>query len=132
MHGVARAFGLLLTAAAAVTGCAPEPLPLPPEIVGVWTTTEPRYAERSFELRPDWVIFGTGRNTLTMHELARVEPGTASSREAREWTPYRIVYRAENGDEQTVDVLFRTRGGRALRFAHRDEIWTPVAGGREG
>lgn len=124
-----RTTGLAIACALAVSlaACAPEPLPLPSELVGVWKTSSPRYAERSFEVRADWVIFGTGRNTLTMHELARVEPGAGRDGATEEWTPYRIVYRAESGDEQAIEILFRTRGGRALRFAHRDEIWTPAA-----
>ena len=37
---------------------------VPDDLIGVWETTAPTYADRFFEIKTDEVIFGTGEGKL--------------------------------------------------------------------
>jgi len=46
---------------ATLAGCqAQNENPVPDHLLGVWTTSAPRYADRYIEIRHDMIIFGTG------------------------------------------------------------------------
>jgi hypothetical protein len=48
------------------------PVPLPPHLVGVWRTSEPKYADRFVEISDHTVVFGTGGGTRTIHAISHV------------------------------------------------------------
>ncbi len=49
------------------------PTPLPDELVGVWTTSHPKYADRYFDLTKTTVIFGTGKESIDTNVISNVE-----------------------------------------------------------
>ncbi len=63
-------FGLLL----ALAGCGPERTKtIPNELIGVWKTTAPDYADRFLELSRDTIRFGTGGDEFYARSIIGVE-----------------------------------------------------------
>ena len=46
---------------------------IPKEVLGTWITTEPRYADRAFEIRKDSLVFYIGEGDSTVHSIEGVE-----------------------------------------------------------
>ncbi|MGH7424069.1 MAG: hypothetical protein ACREJ1_10410, partial [Candidatus Methylomirabilales bacterium] len=58
---------------ATLAGCqAQKESPVPDHLLGVWTTSAPRYADRYIEIRNDMIIFGTGGDAFELHALTDV------------------------------------------------------------
>ncbi|NIM49204.1 MAG: hypothetical protein GTN62_04590 [Gemmatimonadales bacterium] len=51
----------------------PKDKTIPDELVGVWHTTDPRYADRPFEITKDILIFHQGGTDSTVHEILEVK-----------------------------------------------------------
>jgi hypothetical protein len=47
--------------------------PIPEEVLGTWTTTESRYADRAFEIRQDTLVIFVGDGDSTVHPIDDVE-----------------------------------------------------------
>lgn len=68
-----RLAGLVLALGLLASGCATPSEELPAEVLGRWATTEPRYADRFFELQPEILRFGTGGNGSEVYSIRRVD-----------------------------------------------------------
>ena len=67
---VAR-WALALAFLAGPLGCAEQVVP--PELIHVWRTDLPAYRDRSFEVRADLIVFGTGGQSSVSHRIEAVE-----------------------------------------------------------
>lgn len=115
---------VVLAAAAAVAGAAcggdEGPAAVPEEMVGYWTTSDPLYEDRAFELRREAVIFytGTGLFDFTAHPVKEVEisrdPEVEGSLVSVRYTdggmPYEFSFRFLPGDPDEI------------RFANRERV----------
>ena len=102
-------------------GCQPETnTTVPDELVGVWKTSAPKYADRFFELTKDVVIFGTGEKNDLVHAILNVEEVRANKR-----ILYTIHYGNEEGQEYEWSFYYDSANGGAIRFKNQEEIgWT--------
>jgi len=85
---------------------------LPEELVGVWRTPTPPYADRYFELRRDAVVFGTGEGTAATHPVDRVE--------ATRQGPlllYTVFYR--DGEQRYRWTFLYDPAGKSIRMKNR-------------
>ena len=112
----------LLALVGFTAACGNEAIPVPEELARVWVTSEPRYRGRTFELRPDSLIFGTGANTFQEHAIERVEAG----KPRKGWSHYTVFYREDDGAVVPIYLLHRPTSGGSMRFANRKETWQPV------
>jgi len=46
---------------------------VPGDLIGVWKTTAPTYADRFFEIKTDEVIFGIGEGNFDTYAITRIE-----------------------------------------------------------
>ncbi len=46
---------------------------IPKEVLGTWSTTESRYADRAFEIRKESLVFYIGEGDSTVHSIEEVE-----------------------------------------------------------
>ncbi len=103
-----------------ILGCGTKPyLTLPDELVGVWKTSAPKYADRYFELKRDTIVFGTGGGTASRHVIDRIE-------EAREGyqTLYTIFY-TDDGTQYQWSFYYDPAHGKSIRLKHQASIvWT--------
>ncbi len=123
-----RYLGAVLACCFAVCACEPKSESLPPGMLGVWRSEEPRYRDRYFELRDESVIFGTGVLQFDMHALEHV----ASEANANGDRRYTIRYRTKDGETAAVQVIHHPGPQATLRFANHDEVWTPSSTSLEG
>lgn len=67
-----RLFTKVLILLAVTVGCntAGEVVPMPPAMVGTWTTDDARYEGRFFELTPTTLVIGTGEGRATSYSIA--------------------------------------------------------------
>lgn len=95
--------------------------PPPPEIQGVWRSTSAAYAERSFEVRPDSVIFGTGKYTMDIWPITGVtaEPSEVPAAD----TLYTVHYVGPDQETLAVRVHYAAGPPATLRFDNRREVW---------
>jgi hypothetical protein len=67
---------------------------VPGELTGVWYSNHPNYAGRYFELRPRMVIFGTGEDSNTQHEIVSIQRTVEDQQ-----TVYEVTYRNEGAED---------------------------------
>jgi len=95
---------------------------LPDELVGVWNTAAPKYADRYFVLKKDLIIIGTGGGTTSRHIIEHVE----KTREGGQ-TFYTIFY-MEDGTRYQWSFYYNPAQG-AIQFKHQTPIiWTKKRG----
>jgi hypothetical protein len=117
----------LLTAFAltAALGCGREAVPA--ELIGHWTSDDPRYADRSLEIGAETLAFGGGegmRTTYRMQGVERdVEEGTAE-------LVYRLFYDAAGSPEHELRVRFPAPG--RLRIDNHTQVWTRTGAASAG
>lgn len=96
--------------------------PLPTDLLGVWRTRAPAYRDRSFELRPEWVVFGTSKYTTDLHpiEHVRVTPAGSTTRVV-------IAYRTDDGAVLELPLEWTPGDPQRLRIGRRQDVWVPEA-----
>jgi hypothetical protein len=119
-------FRQALTAIAIVLsllGCraAQEPVVVPPELIGVWKTADPRYEDRYFELTIDTITLAMGEDTKESYPIQKLE----KSQEMRT-ALYSLTYRnLVEGVTDTLLFSYDQRGGGVIRFKDQRNLeWT--------
>jgi hypothetical protein len=119
-----RGLPILLAFAAAVA-CAREGVPI--ELLGRWTTDDPRYVDRSLEISAERLAFGVGPGTRLTYRVQGIE----REDDPETGTLYRVYYDAPGEPERALQVRLPTAG--RLRIENHDELWTrdgaPSTGG---
>jgi uncharacterized lipoprotein NlpE involved in copper resistance len=106
---------------ATLAGCqAQKESPVPDHLLGVWSTSAPRYADRYIEIRNDMIIFGTGGDAFELHVLTDVN----EVRE-REAIVYTITHLNHFGQPYNLSFYYEPSGDGIIRFKNQREIaWT--------
>jgi hypothetical protein len=92
------------------------PREAPELLVGVWKTTNPRYAERYFEIRNTELIIGTSKGEAEVHALRGVESKVADDR-----LSYALHYGEADGGESILAFYF---DGNIRLVNQEDILWT--------
>jgi hypothetical protein len=105
-------------------GCAREPVPT--ELIGRWTSDDPRYADRVLEIGAEQIAFGVGSGMRMAYRTKGMEreldPATG--------TLYRLYYDAPGEPERALLVRLATPG--RLRIDNHSEVWTRAASSAGG
>ena len=91
-----RAYGAILGCVLALlaTGCAEE-MTLPEELIGTYTTSDPRYADRYLEMTADEVVFGLGAAGSSRHLIKSV----LREEDQEGKTLYTLAYAGDGGTD---------------------------------
>lgn len=109
---------LALTATAITIQLWPEHVDLPQEMLGVWTTNDPRYADRGFRLTPTTLTIYTAADDSTFHQIKYVE-----HREDPIASLYVITYLWYN-EEYEMGFYFVPTPNEVIRLRNqRDMAW---------
>jgi hypothetical protein len=100
----------------AVLGCAREAVPT--ELIGRWTSDDPRYAERSLEIGTDQIAFGVDAGIRVTYRMQGIE----HEADAEAGTLYRLYYDAPGEPERELRVRVPAPGH--LRIENHSELWT--------
>lgn len=88
---------------------------VPQSALGKWTTSHPRYADRSFEIQTTTVRFEVEGGAMDSYPIKKIVEAGASGSGA-----YSIVYESSVGLEYRFS--FQTDGGGELRLLNQPEI----------
>jgi hypothetical protein len=95
---------------------------VPAEIQGSWVTSEPKYADRAFEILEESLIFHTGEGGWTLNKYRTISVETDV--EDVEGTLYQIEYLGPEGGLFTFSVVLRPADGTIIFLNQPDIIWT--------
>jgi hypothetical protein len=92
----------------------------PDNIIGVWKTSDSKYAGRYIEIKNDTIIFGTGGDTFQLHAIADVD----ASHE-RNSTLYTISHINHHGQRYEFAFYYDPDNNGMMRLKNRRHIiWT--------
>lgn len=100
----------------AAVACAREGMPT--ELIGRWTTDDPRYADRSLEIGAEQLAFGVGPATRMTYRVRGIE----REQDPETGTLYRLYYDAPGEPQRAFQVRLPTAG--RLRIENHSELWT--------
>jgi hypothetical protein len=90
---------------------------VPGNIVGTWTTSDASYAGRTFEIGPETVNFGTGKDRISTGFIYNVQAIPAGTR-----TLYTLSYTVNHSQEQVS--FYCDLDGKTIRFRHQEKtVW---------
>ena len=95
---------------------------VPDDLIGVWETTAPDYADRSFEIKADQIIFGTGEEKVDAYPITKMKIEKAREQEK---TLYLICYKNVEGQEYKFFFYYDPANQGTIRFKNQIEmLWT--------
>jgi hypothetical protein len=101
-------------------GCraAQEPVVVPPEVIGVWKTVDPRYEDRYFELTAGTVTLAMGEDSKESYPIQTFEKSQEMGA-----TLYSLTYRnLVEGITDTLSFYYEPREGGVIRFKNQRNI----------
>jgi hypothetical protein len=97
-----------------------EVISLPENLMGKWTTSEPKYINRFLELTKTGLTYGLGENQENVYIISSVEKGVESNN-----ILYTINYKDTNGSEFTRSFYYESANGGVIKFKNQENIeWT--------
>jgi len=89
------------------------------DIIGVWKTSEPTYADRSFEITKERITFGIGEGKFDIHYIKKIRvkqfPQDKSSL-------YTIYYEGNDGEEYTFAFFYYHENRGIIRLKNQRQI----------
>ena len=109
----------LLATAPWAWACGPSvtEVPMPPALMGRWTTTNPAYADRYFELSANTIVLGTGARTRARYSVSRVLHDQDD-----EGVLYTVEYTDSLGGDYAMSFYFDAARGGAVRLKNQLQI----------
>ncbi len=93
----------------------------PDHLIGVWKTTDTRYADRPFEIRKEEIIFHTGGNNFDTYRIHKIEVESASKKEGN---LYVIHYKILEGKVYKFSFYYNPAGNGTIRYKNQPEmVW---------
>jgi hypothetical protein len=96
--------------------------PVPEDLIGVWRTAAPTYADRFFEIKTDEVIFGTGEGKSDTYPITKIK---IEEDPKEQGTLYVICYKNIEGQEYKFFFYYDPANQGTIRFKNqREMVWT--------
>jgi hypothetical protein len=94
---------------------------VPEDLIGVWRTMAPTYADRFFEIRRDEIIFGTGEEKFDTYSITKIK--IEKNRE-EQGTLYIICYKNIEGQEYKFFFYYDPANQGTIKFKNQKEmVW---------
>ena len=95
---------------------------VPDDLIGVWETTDPDYADRPFEITADEVIFVTGEESFDTYPITKIK----IEKDLKEQKNlYVICYKNSARQEYKFSFYYDPANKGTIRFKnHRQMVWT--------
>ncbi len=112
-----------LAALLVILGCdAPKPLTVPPELLGTWRTTDPRYDGLFFKIDDVSFTYSTVDGTVENYAIVKYERGDAQGGQT---TSTHVLHGDRSGQKLQVSLLYESSGGGRFKFKNQNKtIWT--------
>ena len=96
--------------------------PIPDYLIGVWTTSSPKYVECFFEIKKEAVIFGTGMKKYDFGIISKVTSVIQDKR-----LLYTIHYKNNRKDKLQFSFYYEAADKKIIRFKNQKQIeWTKL------
>ncbi len=86
-------------------------------LIGRWTTSEPRYKDRFFELSKETFTYGLGEDKIDVHVISSIEKGVQDNN-----TLYTINYHNLDGLEYTRSFYYFPANGGVITFKNQKDV----------
>ncbi len=110
-----------------MVGCEPPAFEeVPTDLIGRWTTTAPRYADRAFEITPETFYLSQGEDLFVAYEILQIRIIRSNDQPP----VHSVEYRDESGAETSFDFLVSDDEGGTIQFTNqKGMLWrrTPDA-----
>lgn len=93
------------------------PTLVPDELIGVWTTSNPKYADRSLELSIGTVVFGTSKESVDVYFVSNVKKTVLDSN-----TLYTVYFHRLDGTDDEVSFYYSPENGGVIQFKNQKHI----------
>jgi len=118
------ALGVILIAAAHfLTGCSRN-TDVPPELIGVWKTEAPKYADRYLAFDEYYVTLGLGAGGEESYLIHNIE-----SRKQDAGTSYTFYYEDKDGEEWTLVFYYEPTNGGLIILNNSSNVWKKTKAG---
>ena len=95
---------------------------VPEDLIGVWETTSPAYADRFFEIKAKEIIFGTGGGKFDAYPITKIR--IKKDRQEQK-TLYLICYKNMDGKVYKFFFYYDPANQGTIRFKNQKEmVWT--------
>src|SRR4030042_3127838 len=95
---------------------------VPEDLIGVWETAAPTYADRFFEIRINEIIFGTGEEKFDTYPITKIK--TEKESEEQEML-YILCYKNIEGQEYKFSFYYDPANQGTIRLKNQQEmVWT--------
>lgn len=103
-----------------------EPIEIPDDLFGYWTTTDPKYADRHFDLSSATVTFGLGDDASAVYAVDRISAAREHDR-----IVYTVTFKDEEGVAHTQSMAFHQNNPNQLVFINQQgTVWHKQNGQR--
>lgn len=117
---IVRVLGAVAVGALALTGYRQfvRSVPLPPEVAGTWSTTDGRYAGRSFWLNGTSVAFqnGTVNTQFSVHPISRIQRNEVAD------TLFLTIDYEQEGQAVVLSVAYLTQPAPQIRLINQPGV----------
>lgn len=97
----------------------PKDSTIPAELIGIWKTSAPTYADRHFEITKDSLSFGTGGGKYDSHPILSIEKVIKENKHV-----YVISY-ADGGHKSVFSFHFYPANDGMIRIKNQEDLqWT--------
>lgn len=90
---------------------------IPEGVFGKWTTTNPKYKERYFNLTPDKVVFGIGEDHELVYTLARIQTKTEDDQNL-----ITLTFKDQDGNRFGQSFYYDNHTFPVIRFKNQNDI----------
>jgi hypothetical protein len=95
---------------------------VPEDLIGVWETAAPAYADRFFEIKTDEILFGTGEEKSDTYPITKIK---IEKDRGEQGTLYIICYKNIEGQEYKFSFYYDPANQGTIRFKNQQEmVWT--------
>jgi hypothetical protein len=97
---------------------------VPENLIGVWGTSDPTYADRTFEITGNEVIFQTGERTFDTYRINKIEVEKVAGKQN---LLYIFHYKSKEGLKYKFSFYYDPKGKGEIRYKNQSHIlWTKI------
>lgn len=89
------------------------------DVMGVWKTSSPTYADRSFEITKERIAFGIGEGNFEIHYIKKIDMKQFPQDKSRLYT---IYYEDDEGGDCTFAFYYYQENDGVIRLKNQREM----------
>jgi len=108
---------LFLIGASIFVSCTKKSTDIPEDLIGKWTTSEPRYHDRFFEITKETFVYGLGGDKEDVYLISNLKKDLEVDN-----ILYTIDYKSEDGHQFTRSFYYVPCNEGIIRLKHEEHI----------